>query len=216
MKPKRFTFWVAGVIVALTSNPAIANDVNYGGVIIPSQQTLSPATAKNIAFRPACTQLVPIEQGNRIFWTVTMADNKRIELAAYKPMSVQEAHFWLDAEGICKIGGVDVPLVYVDQVPQRQVAQVTTTPEMPDGVDASQSGQAADTVTPSQPETAGEGYSPLLAVIGAPILLLGLWLFFNAVRGGDNRKSQPKSTPKAQSGSDHASALNDIFGGGQQ
>ncbi|MEO0374701.1 MAG: hypothetical protein AAF329_08770 [Cyanobacteria bacterium P01_A01_bin.17] len=213
MKPKRFTFWVAGVIVALASNPAIANDVNYGGVTIPSQQTLSPATAKNIAFRPACTQLVPIEQGNRIFWTVTMADNKRIELAAYTPMSVQEAHFWLDAEGICKIGGVEVPLVYVDQVPQRQVAQVTTTPELPDGDTTSQGGQDIQSVTPQAP-SAGPNWLPI--AIGAPILLVIGWLFIKAVRGGDRRQGQPpKAAPKTRTGNDHASALNDIFGGGQ-
>ena len=148
MKPQRFTFWVAGVIVALTSSPAVANDLHYGGVTIPSQQTLPPATAKHIAFRPACSQLVPIQQGNRIFWTGTMADNDRIELAAYTPMSVQAAHFWLDAEGICKIGGVDVPLVYADQVPQRQVAQVTTTPQLTTGNSPGQAGQPAPTVTP--------------------------------------------------------------------
>ncbi|MGD1930963.1 MAG: hypothetical protein ACFB12_18845 [Leptolyngbyaceae cyanobacterium] len=213
MKPKRFTFWVAGVIVALTSNPAIANDVNYGGVTIPSQQTLSPATAKNIAFRPACTQLVPIEQGNHIFWTVTMADNKRIELAAYTAMSVQEAHFWLDAEGICKINGVEVPLVYVDQVPQRQVAQVTTTPELSDGNITSQGEQGIQSVTPQAP-SAGPNWLPI--AIGAPILLVIGWLFIKAVRGGDRRQGQPpKAAPKTRPGNDHASALNDIFGGGQ-
>ena len=214
MKPKRFTFWVAGVIVALTSNPAIANDVNYGGVTIPSQQTLSPATAKNIAFRPACTQLVPIEQGNHIFWTVTMADNKRIELAAYSRMSTQEAHFWLDAEGICKINGVEVPLVYTEQVPQRQVAQVTTTPELPAGDAGNQLGQGVQSVTPKAP-SAGPNW--LSIAVGAPILLIVGWLFINAVRGGDHRQGKPpKAAPKTRSGSDNASALNDIFGGGQR
>lgn len=212
MEPKRFTFWVAGVIVALTSNPAIANDVNYGGVTIPSQQTLSPATAKNIAFRPACTQLVPIEQGNRIFWTVTMADNKRIELAAYTPMSVQEAHFWLDAEGICKIGGVEVPLVYADQVPQRQVAQVTTTPQLTTGNSPGQAGQPAPTVTP---QLTGNGPNWRLIAVGAPILLVIAGLFFKAVRSGDRRQSSSSSASQAKPGNDHTSALNDIFGGGE-
>lgn len=187
------------------------SDINFGGVVIPSQQTLSPATAKDIAFRPACSQLIPIEIEGRIFWTVTMSDGDRIELAAYEPMPEQEAHFWLDAEGICKINGVKVPLVYVNQVPQRQVAQVTTTPELPAGAAVNQAGQTIQTVTPTAP-SAGPNWLPM--AIGAPILLVVGWLLVRTIRGGHRHPS--KTTPKAKQGNDHASALNDIFGGGQQ
>jgi len=189
------------------------SDINFGGVVIPSQQTLSPATAKDIAFRPACSQLVPIEIEGRIFWTVTMSDGDRVELAAYEPMPEQEAHFWLDAEGICKINGVEVPLVYVDQVPQRQVAQVTTTPELPAGAAVNQAGQTIQTVTPTAP-SAGSNWLPMAT--GAPILLVVAWLFVRAVRGGRGRKAQSQTASKGKQGNDHASALNDIFGGGQQ
>lgn len=204
MKRIRLAFLLAGAI-ALTQARAIATDINFGGVTIPSQQTLPPATAKDIAFRPSCNQLIPIQAGNTVFWTVTMSDGDRRELAAYKPMSTQEAHFWLDAEGICKINGVEVPLVYVDQVPQRQVAQVTTTPEMP-------TGEAVQTVTP---QTQGETPDWLSMAIGAPFLLVGFALVFWSIRGGDRRKGQRKSAPKARSGNDNASALDDIFGGGK-
>ena len=144
-------------------------DINFGGIIIPSQQTLSPATDKDIAFRPACSQLVPIEVEGRVFWTVTMSDGQRRELAVYAPMPEQEAHFWLDADGVCKIGGVDVPLVYVDQVPQRQVAQVTTTPAMGNEAAIDQAGQDVETVTPVAP-SAAPSWLPI--AIGAPILLI--------------------------------------------
>jgi hypothetical protein len=186
------------------------SDINFGGVVIPSQQTLSPATAKDIAFRPACSQLVPIEIEGRIFWTVTMSDGDLVELAAYAPMPTQEAHFWLDAEGICKINGVEVPLVYIDQVPQRQVAQVTTTPELPAGSAVNQAGQAVQTVTPAVP-SAGPNWLPM--AIGAPILLLVAGLFVRAVRGSHRQPS--KTAPQGKQGNDNASALNDIFGGGQ-
>lgn len=212
MNRLRFVFLMLGAI-ALTQSPAIATDINFGGVTIPSQQTLPPATAKDIAFRPACNQLIPIRSGNRVFWTVTMSDGDRRELAAYKPMGTQEAHFWLDAEGVCKIGGVEVPLVYVDQVPQRQVAQVTTTPELPAGEALTNAGQNVQTVTPQSPS---ESPDWLPMAIGAPILLFLGWLFVSVVRGGDRRHGQRQAAPKAQQGHDNASALNDIFGGGQQ
>lgn len=185
-------------------------DINFGGVIIPSQQTLSPATAKDIAFRPACSQLVPIEMEGTVFWTITMSDGDRIELAAYAPMPEQEAHFWLDAEGICKINGVNVPLVYVDQVPQRQVAQVTTTPELPPGNAENQPGQNIQTVTPQAP-SAGPNWLPM--VIGGPILLVIAILLVRAVRGDGQRTGKGKTSAKPSSGTD---ALNDIFGGGKR
>jgi hypothetical protein len=189
-------------------------DIHFGGVTIPSQQTLSPATAKNIAFRPACSQLIPVEIEGRIFWTVTMSDGDRIELAAYEPMSVQDAHFWLDAEGICKINGVEVPLVYVDQVPQRQVTQVTTTPELQAGEAGNQAGQSIQTVTPTQ-SSGLPNWVPI--AIGAPLLLIIAAVFLRAVRGGGRHNGHPsKTAPKAKQGHDHASALNDIFGGGQR
>lgn len=189
-------------------------DIHFGGVTIPSQQTLSPATAEDIAFRPACSQLVPMQMDNTVFWTVTMSDGERRELTAYAPMPEQSAHFWLDAEGICKINGVEVPLVYTEQVPQRQVAQVTTTPAVPAGAEESISdgGQAVQTVTPSVPNT---GSNTLLIAIGAPILLIIAGLLVKAVRGGDRRKQPSRPAPPKGEGNGHTDTLNDIFGGGQ-
>ncbi len=186
------------------------SDQHFGGVTIPSQQTLAPASAPNIAFRPACSQLVPIERAGQVLWTVTMSDGARIELATYEPMPEQAAYVWLDAEGICKINGVEVPLVYVDQVPQRQVAQVTTTPELSAGSNVNQAGQNVQTVTPTVP-SAGPNWVPI--AIGAPLLLIVAGLFVRAVRGGGRKPSQ--TPPNVKPGNDHASALNDIFGGGQ-
>jgi len=186
------------------------SDQHFGGVTIPSQQTLAPASAPNIAFRPACSQLVPIEQKGQVLWTVTMSDGARVELATYEPMPEQAASFWLDAEGICKINGVEVPLVYIDQVPQRQVAQVTTTPELSAGSATGQTGQDVQTVTPTI-TSVGPNWVPI--AIGAPLLLVVAGLVVRAVRGGGRQPSQ--TPPKAKQGNDHASALHDIFGGGQ-
>jgi len=194
-------------------------EMNFGGVTIPSQQTLSPAGHDYIAFRPSCDQVRAVEQTpGEIAWTVTMSDGAIVALDVYAPMSVQEAHFWLDANGHCKIGGVNVPLVYTDQVPQRQVAQVTTTPELPAGRAVNTAGETVQTVTPQTPS---ESPNWLPMVIGAPILLVIGWLFVSTVRGGDRRKpaqrqQPPKTAPKAKQGNDNASALNDIFGGGQK
>ncbi len=69
----------------------IMSDQHFGGVTIPSQQTLAPASAPNIAFRPACSQLVPIERAGQVLWTVTMSDGARIKLATYEPMPEQAA-----------------------------------------------------------------------------------------------------------------------------
>jgi|GEM_PF-1234559 len=208
MKPIRLAFLIAGAI-ALIQSPAISTDINFGGVTIPSQQTLSPAGHEDIAFRPACTQLVPIQRGNTVFWTVTLSDGNQRVLQHFPPLSQKEAFFELDAYGLCKIGGVEVPLVYTSQVPQRQVAQVTTSPTMPAG----EGMQNVGTVTP---ETANAGPNWLSYAIGAPILLIVAALFVQMVRGGDNRKSQRQSVmPKPKQGNDNESALTDIFGGGR-
>ena len=188
-------------------------DINFGGVTIPSQQTLSPAGHDDIAFRPACTQLVPIQRENTIFWTITLSDGQQRVLQHFPPLPQQAAFYELDAYGICKIGGADVPLVYTSQAPQRAVATVTTTPELPAGSDVSQAGQRVGTVAP---ETADAGAMPMWAMgAGGLLLLLVIGFLFKATQG-DRPKPQPRKTaPKAQPGADANSALSDIFGGDQ-
>lgn len=171
-------------------------DINFGGVTIPSQQTLSPAGHDDIAFRPSCDQLIPIQQGDKVFWTITLSDGQQRVLQHFPPLSQQEAYWELDAYGICKIGGVNVPLVYTAQVPQRQVATVTTTPEL------STAGQGVGTITP-QSES---GSLPIWAMgTGGLLLLLVIGFLFKATQG-DNRKATQSQQPKPNE-------LDNIFGG---
>ncbi len=204
MKRLRLALLIAGAI-ALASSPAIANDIEFGGVTIPSQQTLSPATHDDIAFRPACSQLVPIQKGEWVFWTVTLSDGEQRTLQTFPPMATEDAYLYLDAHGLCKLGGAIVPLVYTSQVPQRQVAQFTVTP---DSGDISQAGQTIQTVTPQPP-----GASPWLAmVLGAAVLLVIVGLLVQMYRGSGRRPAKPSSTPKPTQSS-AADTLADLFGG---
>jgi len=189
-------------------------DINFGGVTIPSQQTLSPAGHDDIAFRPACTQLVPIQRENTIFWTITLSDGQQRVLQHFPPLPQLDAYKELDAYGICKLGGADVPLVYTAQVPQRQVAQVTTTPELPAGGADSPAGQAVQTITPDAAES---GSMPLWAMgAGGLLLLLVIGFLFKATQGDRRRQSQQrKAAPKPKQGNDASSTLTDIFGGDQ-
>lgn len=173
-------------------------DIQFGGVNIPSQQTLSPAGHDDIAFRPACDQLVPVQYGDHVSWTLTLSDGTLHHLQQFPPMAELAAHKELDSYGICKVGGTHVPLVYTDQVPQRQVAQFAVTPG---------AGQAAQTVTPETPDST----MPTWEIASGGLLLLAcavgfVWL----VRRGHNREAQPS---KAKPSNSNASALTKIFGG---
>ena len=186
-------------------------DINFGGVTIPSQQTLSPAGHDDIAFRPACDQLVPIQRGNHIFWTITLSDGNQRVLQHFPPLPQLDAYKELDSYGICKLGGEHIPLVYTSQVPQRAVATVTTTPELPAGGDVSQAGQSVGTVAP---DTADAGAMPLWAIAaGGLVLLLVIGFLFKATQGDRRRPQQRQAAPKPKPCNDASSALSDIFGG---
>jgi len=208
MKPLRFISITAGAAVALVQLPAVATPMEFGGVTIPSQQTLSPATHDDIAFRPACSQLVPIQREQWVFWTITLSDGEQRTLQTFPPLPTDEAYLYLDAHGLCKLGGVDVPLVYADQVPKRAVATVTTSPDMPGG-DVSAAGQNVQTVTP---DTDDSGSMPLWAMGAGGVLLLGMIGALFTATQRDNRKASPKPTqPKATATA--ADTLANLFGG---
>ncbi|NER81589.1 MAG: hypothetical protein F6K42_18895, partial [Leptolyngbya sp. SIO1D8] len=106
----------------LTSAPALATPYyepgkpySVGDFEIPSQQTLPPATAPQLAFRPACNQLAAIEQANGLtaFGLPDPAGSGFITLSELPPgMPLTEAYLFLDAEGSCKLNGVDVPVLF--------------------------------------------------------------------------------------------------------
>ncbi len=180
-------------------------DIQFGGVTIPSQQTLSPAGHDDIAFRPACNQLVPVQYGSDISWTLTLSDGTLHHLQQFPPMPELDAFKELDSYGICKLGGEHVPLVYTDQVPQRQVAQFAVSPDT--GADVSTAGQPVQAVTPAMPNNS----MPLWAIASGGLLLITLAVgFVWLVRREDNRKAQQ---PKSKQNSNNASALDNLFGG---
>ena len=93
------------------------------GITIPSQQTLSPASAPFLAFRPACIQLTAVDEGNPGMTTYGLPDPAGtgfIKLNTEVPadLSLNKAHVYLNAEGNCKLGGVEVPILYRDHLPQ--------------------------------------------------------------------------------------------------
>ncbi|MEL6137852.1 MAG: hypothetical protein AAFR42_10640 [Cyanobacteria bacterium J06628_6] len=188
------------------------SDLTFGGVTIPSQQTLSPAGHADIAFRPACDQTGQryLESATRtdgtsgpsVAHTLTLPDGQVRDLVIYPLMPLPEAHGLMDLQGYCKEGGVHVPIVYTDQVPQRQVATVTTTPQF--GIES-----PGQTIQTARGQNAELGLLPMIA--GGGLLLAVAVAVVWVVR---RDRPQPQS-PKAKPGQDAASALADIFGGGR-
>jgi hypothetical protein len=102
------------------------NSITFGGVTIPGPQAQPPAGHDDIAFRPACTQLVAVYQANGLnAFTVPLPDGTIRTLAELPQMSPGQAHAWLDSSGLCKVGGIDVPILFTDQLPQQQTARVS-------------------------------------------------------------------------------------------
>lgn len=124
----------------------------YNGIDIPSQQTLPPAGAPTIAFRPSCTQLSTVAQNpseafpmGSIQYGVQNPNTDQIIILAEYPTGLDQAtaHLYLDSEGNCKVGGVDVPIAFVEQLPKPVVTQPTAT--------------TGDTVAPAQEGSAVNG-----------------------------------------------------------
>lgn len=102
------------------------NALTFGGVTIPGPQAQPPAGHDDIAFRPACTQLVAVYQANGLnAFTVPLPDGTIRTLAELPQMSPGQAHAWLDSSGLCKVGGIDVPILFTDQLPQQQTVRVS-------------------------------------------------------------------------------------------
>jgi len=80
---------------------------------VPSFQSMPPAGHHDaIAYRPACSQLVPSLNADGLTdWTVTLPDGSNYILATIAPMPESQSHAALDASGLCKVGGDDVPIV---------------------------------------------------------------------------------------------------------
>ena len=102
------------------------NTVNYGGLSIPGPQAQPPAGHDDIAFRPACNQVGAMMQANGLVaHTINLPDGSLRTLVEMPPMSGADAVREMDAMGLCKVGGIDVPIIFTNQLPQQSIAQVT-------------------------------------------------------------------------------------------
>lgn len=91
---------------------------------IPPFQNLPPAGHPDIAFRPACTQVNPILQGNGLVaHTIPLPDGTHRTLVELPPMADADAFREMDAMGLCKVGGDLVPMMLAIQLPQDATAQ---------------------------------------------------------------------------------------------
>jgi hypothetical protein len=112
---------LAGVLVTVP----VPNSMTYGGVTIPGPQAQPPAGHPDIAFRPACTQVGAVYQANGLVaHTIPLPDNTIRTLIEMPPMTQGDAVRELDTAGLCKVGGIDVPIVLTDQLPQQSIGQV--------------------------------------------------------------------------------------------
>jgi hypothetical protein len=55
-------------------------------------------------------------------FTVPLPDGTIRTLAELPQMSPAQAHAWMDSSGLCKVGGIDVPIIFTAQLPQRSTA----------------------------------------------------------------------------------------------
>ena len=139
----------------------------FGDISIPASQALPPAGFDQIAFRPACPQMVQVGQANGLTaWTLPMPDGKVVTLLELPPMAIDQAYLTLDSYGLCKVGGDIVPVLYSRQLPQTQIVAPVASPTQ-SGTLAAGGTHPADLAPTSEPE--GGGLIPLIA--GSIVLL---------------------------------------------
>jgi hypothetical protein len=101
------------------------NSISYGGITIPGPQAQPPAGHPDIAFRPACGQVGAVLQANGLVaHTIPLPDGGIRILREMPPMDGGKVVRELDTAGLCKVGGIDVPIIFADQLPQQSIGQV--------------------------------------------------------------------------------------------
>ncbi|MDA0269059.1 MAG: hypothetical protein O3A14_19390 [Cyanobacteria bacterium] len=191
------------------------NSITFGGVAIPGPQAQPPAGHDDIAFRPACTQLVSVYQANGLnAFTVPLPDGTIRTLAELPQMSPGQAHAWLDSSGLCKVGGIDVPILFTDQLPQQQTARVSAsvmegTP-VPDGVPIAAIASEGGGV-PLLPLSLG-----LVVLVGAGVAVWGFrsGLFagwFLPVAVAQNKRTSPHPQPPPVNDAEPTAGADDLI-----
>ena len=101
------------------------NSITFGGVAIPGPQAQPPAGHPDIAFRPACDQVGAVLQANGLVaHTIPLPDGSIRTLVEMPPMDGAKVVRELDTAGLCKVGGIEVPIIFTDQLPQKTIGQV--------------------------------------------------------------------------------------------
>lgn len=197
-------------------NHSIIAQVSYGNSSIPASQALPPAGFNEIAFRPACDQLAPVLQADgTTAWTLAMPDGQIKTMAQYPPMETPMAWAWLDADGLCKIGGDQVPIVYTRQLPQQSIIQPAQL--VPgDGGGPLVQRQAETVPAPAVEPSSGGG---LLTLVGGSMLLIviaGLVVAMTRRQPkalGDAAPAASTPSPKtAPQGHQKRNAVSDLLG----
>jgi hypothetical protein len=195
----------------------LISQATFGGVTIPASQALPPAGFDQVAFRPACPQVVPVGQANGLTaWTLPMPDGANLTLLELEPMSEAQAHMTLDSYGLCKVGGdPGVPILYSRQLPQRSFAAPVVEARATDAPTPPADLAPAD----AAPQSGGIGGVLAGSVV---LVVLALW-FISKVRGqpkplgagpaGPTTKAAPPKAKTLGRNATRRSQLDDLLGG---
>lgn len=107
-----------------------------------------------IAYRPACHQLTPSAQDGLTHWQVSLTDGRPYTLATMPSQPLPDAYAAMDASGLCKVGGADVPIMTPEDAIASQPSRLTVTPVM---------------VQPSS------NLPSILLMVGLVVLVIGGW-----------------------------------------
>jgi hypothetical protein len=117
--------WPGLALAGLLATVPVPNSIAYGGTTIPGPQAQPPAGHDDIAFRPACSQVGAVFQANGLVaHTIPLPDGSIRTLVEMPPMDGAKVVRELDTAGLCKVGGIDVPIIFTDQLPQQSIGQV--------------------------------------------------------------------------------------------
>ena len=117
--------WPGLALAGLLATVPVPNSMTYGGITIPGPQAQPPAGHDDIAFRPACHQVGAVFQANGLVaHTIPLPDGSIRTLVEMPPMDGAKVVRELDTAGLCKVGGIDVPIIFTDQLPQQSIGQV--------------------------------------------------------------------------------------------
>lgn len=184
----------------------LISQATFGDITIPAHQALPPAGFSQVAFRPACPQLVPVLQANGLTaWTLPMPDGANLTLLELEPMDEARAHITLDSYGLCKVGGDMVPIIYSRQVPQQDVLAPTLAPTATVAAVASSAESA-----PAPASGSGNG---LIGMVAGSLLLLVMAAGFVVLNRRQPKGTAPRPTParRPDSQADRTSAVEDLL-----